>query len=390
MPRPSPVRRDPRRMGASILAATAVALTLSACKPDGGDVRTRPPLVRVVAAQAAHPAERGYTGIIGARVQGDLGFRVGGKVIERLVDTGQKVRAGQPLMRLDRTDYGHAVTARAGDLAAVRARQIQAVADEARYHDLVASGAVSQSAYDQVKAAADSARAQVDAAQAQLTLARDDDSYTTLLADADGTVVETLVEPGQVVAAGQVVARLAHAGPREAVVDLPETVRPPIGSVAQATIYGADVRYAARLRQLSDAADPRTRTYEARYVLDGVTAAAPLGATVTVYLASGTVAATATAVPLSAINDEGRGPGVWVLDAPAAPGATDSGAAGTVQVAFRPVRIAQLGAESAILDGGLTAGEHIVALGGHELRAGQRVRVAGQESAPQPGAEAGR
>lgn len=373
MPRPYPARRDPYRVGGCILVAGTMALMLSACKPAGADVHiqnplaqaplVQTPLVRIVAAQPTHPAERGYTGVVAARVQSDLGFRVGGKVIERLVDTGQKVRAGQPLMRLDRTDYGHAITARAGDLAAARARQIQAAADEARYHDLVASGAVSRSAYDQVKAAADSARAQVDAAQAQWTLARDDDRYTTLLADADGTVVETLAEPGQVVAAGQVVARLAHAGPREAVVNLPETVRPAIGSAAQAATYGADTRYPAHLRQLSDAADPQTRTYEARYVLDGAAAATPLGATVTVYLAAGKTAA--TTVPLSAINDEGQGPGVWVLD-PA-----------TTQVVFRPVHIAQLGAESAILDSGLAAGERIVALGGHQLRPGQRVRIAG-------------
>ncbi|TIP95114.1 MAG: efflux RND transporter periplasmic adaptor subunit, partial [Mesorhizobium sp.] len=91
-----------------------------------------------------------------------------------------------------------------------------------------------------------------------------------LVADADGTVVETLGEPGQVVPAGQTVVRIADAGPREAVVALPETIRPAIGSVAEASVYGGNGRrYTAHLRQLSDSADPQTRTYEARYVLDG-------------------------------------------------------------------------------------------------------------------------
>src|SRR5207302_8068356 len=89
-----------------------------------------------------------------------------------------------------------------------------------------------------------------------------------------GTVVETLAEPGQFVSAGQIVVRMARAGAREAAINLPETLRPALGSTGYATLYGANAdsatRYPARLRQLSDAADPLTRTFEARYVLDGV------------------------------------------------------------------------------------------------------------------------
>src|SRR5690242_19498055 len=139
-------------------------------------------------------------------------------------------------------------------------------------------------------------------------------TYSTLAADADGTVVETMGEPGQVVAAGQVVVRLAHAGPREAVVFLPETVRPEIGSLAEASVYGnGQRRWTARLRQLSDSADAQTRTFEARYVLDGEAAAAPLGATVTVRLAS-TEAEPEVQVPLGAVLDDGQKTGLWVLD----------------------------------------------------------------------------
>ena len=121
-----------------------------------------------------------------------------------------------------------------------------------------------KASYDQAKAAADSTRAQLETAEAQLKVARDELEYSTLLADADGTVVETLAEPGQVVSAGQIVVKLAHAGPRKAAVNLPETMRPSIGSSARATLYGQDVRSAVRLRQLSDAADSQTRTFEAR------------------------------------------------------------------------------------------------------------------------------
>ena len=124
-----------------------------------------------------------------------------------------------------------------------------------------------------------------------------------LLADADGTVVETLAEPGQVVAAGQTVVKLAHAGPREAPVNLPETERPVLGAEAQATLYGVTITVSAHLRQLSDAADPMTRTFEARYVLDGQGAQAPLGATVTLHFSSPAAAPTVE-VPLGAIVRE--------------------------------------------------------------------------------------
>jgi len=274
-------------------------------------------------------------------------------------------------MRLDRTDLEHAITAQIGNVAAAKARLMQAAADESRYRGLVSSGAVSKSAYDQTKAAADSAKALLDAAQAQFKIAQDDANYSNLLADADGVVVETLAEPGQVVAAGQAVVRIAHAGPREASINLPEAMaRPAIGSAAHASLYANGKEFRAHLRQLSDAADPLTRTYEARYVLDGAGSRAPLGATITVYLPTGEHGA-AVSVPLSAVDDEGKGPGVWKVDA------------NSSAVSFHPVHVVQLGNESAILNGGTTAGEQIVALGGHFLHQGEHVRVAQKIAAAQ-------
>lgn len=354
---------------ARAVVATIAALSLAACKAQQqADPRTTDRLVQIVKVEPGAGIERAYTGVVAARVQSDLGFRVQGKVILRLVDTGQVVKLGQPLMRIDPTDYVHAVTAQVGDVAAARARWIQARADEQRYRGLVASGAVSQSAYDQAKAAADSAQALLSAAEAQARVARDQNDYSVLLADADGTVVDTLAEPGQVVTTGQIVIRLAHAGPREAAVDLPETVRPTIGSQAQASLYGDTVRVPANLRQLSDAADPRTRTFEARYVMEGEGARAPLGATVKLRLIS-TRPATSVQVPLGAIDDEGKGPGVWVLDGK------------TLQVTYRLVQASAFGSETVELSGGVAAGEQVVAMGGHFLHEGERVRVADEKAA---------
>ncbi|WP_040842905.1 hypothetical protein, partial [Nitrospirillum viridazoti] len=146
-----------------------------------------------------------------------------------------------------------------------------------------------------------------------------------------------------------------------------------LGSHATATLYGSAVRAPATLRQLSDAADTQTRTYEARYVLDGAAAQAPLGATVTVRLSQIGDDTPPVSVPLGALNDEGKGPGVWVLT-PEAGG--DAITADRATVAFRPVTVGQLGAEEATLLGGVKAGERVVALGGHFLHEGEKVRVA--------------
>src|SRR5881396_2351272 len=284
-----------------------------------GDPRQEPPVVRLVTAAQVTGSERGFTGIIGARVQSNLGFRVAGKIVERLVNVGQQVKAGQPLMRIDETDLRLALTAKRNAAAAARAAVVQTDADERRYANLVTDGWTSKQRYEQAKAASDTANAQFAAAEAEARVAENQATYSVLVADADGTVIQTLGEPGQVVSAGQTVVRIAKAGPREAVVALPETIRPAIGSVAEASVYGADGRhYTARLRQLSDSADAQTRTYEARYVLDGDAAAAPLGATVTVRLAS-QASQPEIQVPLGAVLDDGRKTGVWVLDSATSP-----------------------------------------------------------------------
>ncbi len=183
-----------------------------------------------------YDTSRAFTGVVAARVQSDLGFRVQGKILERLVDTGQTVKRGQPLMRLDPIDLGLQAQAQQQAVAAARARAKQTTVEEARYRGLIASGAVSASAYDQIKAAADTAKAHLSAAQAQANVAQNASGYAVLLADADGVVMDTLAEPGQVVSAGQPVVRLARAGQREAIVQLPETLRPAAGTDAQATL----------------------------------------------------------------------------------------------------------------------------------------------------------
>lgn len=339
-----------------------MAGALAGCGRSDADPRTAPPLVRTAQAGLAVGSAREFTGIVGARVQSDLAFRVGGKVVARLVDAGQVVRRGQPLMRIDASDYKLATQAAAGTVEAARARAAQTGADELRYRDLVSAGAVSASVYDQKKADALSARAALSSAEAQARVSRNDASYTVLVADADGTVAETLAEQGQVVGAGQTVVRLAQSGPREAIVALPETLRPAPGTEAEARTYSG-LAGKARLRQLSDAADPSTRTFDARFVLAGAPAAAPLGSTVTVRIGI-PGASQAISVPLGAIYDPGRGPGVWIVT-----GQTNA------KVTWRPVRLASIGEDNALVSAGLRPGERFVALGAHMLHQGQPVRI---------------
>jgi RND family efflux transporter MFP subunit len=350
--------------GLSITAFGAAAFSLSARTqevPGASDPRQQPPLVRLVTAAPVTASERSFTGVIGAKVESNLGFRVAGKLVERLVDVGQDVRAGQPLMRIDPTDLRLALIAKRNAVAAARALAVQMDADEKRFAKLVANGAISGQRYEQAKAASDTANAQLAVAEAEARVAENQATYSVLEADGDGTVIQTLGEPGQVVFAGQTVVRLAQAGPREAVVALPETVRPAIGSMAEASLYGGDgSRYPAHLRQLSDSADAQTRTYEARYVLDGAEAA-PLGATVTIRLA-GEVGRPELQVPLGAVLDDGRQVGVWVFD----------GANSTVH--FRPVALVRVTSETAVISG-LSATDPIVALGAHLLHEGARVRT---------------
>jgi len=373
----TPVSTVPRGRAILIAIVAISAVTLGACTAkSAADPRTAPPLVRTTLVHDTGAASRAFTGVVAARVQSDLGFRVSGKVLERLVDAGQTVRRGQPLMRIDPVDLRLAVNAKRQAAAAARAQAKQTAQEEARFRTLLGTGAVSVSAYDQAKAAADAAKAQLSAAEAQAEVARNASRYAELVADGDGVVMETLAEPGQVVSAGQVVVRVAHAGPREALIQLPETLRPTVGSTGQATLFGKDnVVVPTRLRQLSDAADPLTRTFEARYVLDGDLANAPLGATVTIRIADGRAGEhDGLQVPVGALVDAGKGPGVWVVNGNPA------------KVTWRPVTIVRMNDENARVTGRLRQGERIVALGAHLLREGERIRTVNRSVATTAGA----
>ncbi|MHC6225013.1 efflux RND transporter periplasmic adaptor subunit [Pseudomonas sp. X10] len=346
------------------LTTVALCVSLSACGDhSAADPRVdRPPLVStaVVNTDPAH-WERRFTGVVAARVESSIGFRVAGKISERFVDVGQHVKRGQPLMRLDLSDFDLDVQNQQAAVDAAHAVLLKANADLERMQGLVDIGAISAKTFDEAQEARRSAQARWEAEKAKLGLAKNAYRYADLRADADGIVVERFADSGQVVAAGQPVVVLAQDGAREALVDLPETLRPAIGSQATARLYAKqDQVFTVRLRELSGSADRVTRTYRARYVLEGAPGNIPLGSTVVISIAANG-AATERKVPLAGVYDRGQGPGVWIVS-------SDN------KVHYRSVKIARIDDEDAVVSGGVSPGERLVALGAHQLHEGQEVR----------------
>jgi len=325
-----------------------------------------PRLVRSFTVMSIQGSAAEYTGVIHARTESDLGFRVPGKIIRKLVKDGDHVKRGQALMRLDPTDLRLAATAARAAVEAARAQNKRALADELRQRDLVAINAVSVQEYDQAKSSADATTAQLNAAVAYSRQLENQVGYAVLKAEADGVIMETPADVGQVVGAGTVVIRLANDGAREAVVNLPEGKAKIAKSTATASLYADPGQtFPAKLRELSAMADPLTRTYQARYKLSGAGENAPLGATVTIHLDGEKTdgAVQQYEIPIGALYDGGAGTSVWVINP------------GTSSLSRRPVDVEKLGSETALISKGLKPGEQILALGAHLVKQGERVKI---------------
>ncbi len=344
--------------------ALVIAAGLSACKKEEA-VAEAPQPVRVMPVKV-EPLTKAtsYVGTVRARYESDLGFRVGGKIVERLVNVGDAVTPGQALARLDVTDLVLAREANEAELAAARSNLAQAVAAERRSKELLERGHVAAALYDQRKAALDEAQGRLDRAERNVSLSRNQAEYATLKADQAGVVTALPVEVGQVVAAGQLVVRLAQDGEREALVSIPEARLAEIRSAGAEVELWADAgrRYGAKLREISPQADAASRTYQARFTIQNPDKAVVLGMTATVYANSG-APLQVTRVPSSAIINDGRGAAVWIVDG--------SGAA----VLRRPVEIVSFGQQDVVVGAGLVGGERVVTLGVHILDEKRPVRV---------------
>ena len=352
----------------STLVGAASASLLAAQERFAGDpIMAKPDPVRGVrvmaVAEAATRQQRSFTGVVTARYETAIGFRVGGKILGRTVEVGQAVRTGDLLFSLDPADYRAAVSAAEATLAAAQAQAVQAAADDRRQAQLLTQGWTTQAAYDRFKAAAEAASNQARAAADRLILARNDLSYAELRAPHDGIVTALRAEAGQVVPVGQPVLTLVRPGDREALVTIPE------GQVADLRTWSATASFWGRegaaepaiLREIAPQADAASRTYTVRFALPESAGSAELGSTVTVQLSREVKGAAAT-IPSTAVLFREGAPIVWRV------------AASGDRVQAVPVRVTRLGSETADVSG-LTAGDRIVTLGVHRIDEELRVRI---------------
>lgn len=343
-----------------VLAAAALVAACAQKEPP-------PPAPRpVVLAQvsSAGAAASVFAGEVKPRHEVDLGFRIGGKVIARTIDVGTRVRKGQPLARIDPADVSlQAETAKAA-VAASRTEATFTQAEFERHQDLFAQRFISANALDQKRHAVDSARARFEQAEAQFAVARNQAAYTTLVADRDGVITAIAVEPGQVVAAGQTVMKLAGEEEREVAIAVPEHRLAELKSapsLAVALWASPGKLYRARIREIAPAVDAATRTFAVRVSLLDADAAVAWGMTANVVVPTQAPADT-TLLPLTAIYRDGDRAAVWVYEPQ------------SQRVRLRPVAIAQYREDGALVRDGVRDGEWVVAAGVHKLADGQAVR----------------
>ncbi|MBK4999432.1 efflux RND transporter periplasmic adaptor subunit [Pseudomonas sp. S31] len=336
-------------------------LLLAACGQEAAaPAAPRPALV--VQPQPLEAGADSYPGEVRARFEPELAFRIAGKVSRRLVEEGQRVKAEQPLAELDPQDVRLQLEANRAQLAAAEANLSLARAERDRYQKLLERQMVSHSQYDNAENLYRAGLARVKQAKAEFDVAGNQAGYAVLRAPQAGVIAKRQVEVGQVVAAGQTVFTLAADGEREVVISLPEQqfAHFAVGQAVSVELWShPNERFEGRIRELSPAADPRSRTFAARIAFTSAKVPADIGQSARVYIAH--AMGVPLAVPLSAVNAENGQAYVWRVDP-------------QHRLERAPVRLGPYGSERVPVLAGLQADDWIVAAGGHVLREGQEVR----------------
>ncbi|MBK8535521.1 MAG: efflux RND transporter periplasmic adaptor subunit [Candidatus Competibacteraceae bacterium] len=351
------------------LSALMILALLTACKPveEPEPEPIRP--VRVTTVESREGGETAsLTGQVEAREEVNLSFRVGGRMIERSVNVGDRVRAGQVVARLESETPRNALRSARAELTAVRARLVEAQNNFERQRPLMDRGFITRTMFDQAEQAYRTARAQVDSVQAQVNIAETQLGYADLISDSSGTVTARRAEPGEVVAAGQPIVQLAREGGRDAVFDVPARIietAPANAEVVVVLSSDPKVRTTGRVREVAPQADPVTRTFKVRIGLNDPPAAMRLGSTVTGSVQLG--AGSGIEIPASALTSANQRPAVWVLD-PA-----------SNTVSLRNIEILRYGLAQVAVAEGLQPGDIVVTAGVQTLRPGQQVRLLGTQ-----------
>ncbi|MFG1418615.1 efflux RND transporter periplasmic adaptor subunit [Xanthobacter sp. V0B-10] len=355
------------RWAGRLAALSLVAFALAGC---GEEKKEAAPEIRpvrtIVTANRIAGDALSLTGHVEAENEASYGFRIGGRIVERLVNVGDQVKPGQVLARLDPQNEQNAVRSAQAAVSAANANLTQTRNQYERQRQLLARGFTPRAQYEQAEQAFLNARSQVEDAEAQLKIAEDRLGYTELKADTSGVVTQRRAEPGEVVQAGQTVIQVARQDGRDAVFEVPAQV---LGStsgdpdVQVSLTADPAVTAMGRVREVSPQADPVTRTFRVRVGLIDPPAAMRLGTTVTgrVMMDTGPV----IEVPASALTRLNDKPAVWVVDPKA------------LTVSLRNVEVLRFTPAAVSVAEGLKPGEVVVTAGVQALHPGQKVRLLG-------------
>ena len=350
---------------------TLTVFTLSGCSKPTPAVEPVRAVKVVVIASAGMGSGAEYAAEVRPRVESRLGFRVGGKLLHRMVEVGQQVKAGQALAQLDAQDLVLSSDSARAQLSAALANRDLAAADFKRFKDLREQNFISSAELERRDVSLKAAQSQVDQAQAQVAAQGNQTSYATLVADASGVVTAVDAEPGQVLAAGSPVVRIAQDGPRDIVFSVPEDkvglVK--IGSNVEVRSWATQSVYQGKVREVGAIADPVTRTFVIKVTLAGSDTLA-LGSTVSaVPKALDRTGTNVIKLPTSALQHDGKNAAVWVVERPG------------MTLRLQPISIATADGNEVVVSSGLTPGMEVVATGVHVLSPGQKVTIY-RQSAP--------
>jgi RND family efflux transporter MFP subunit len=344
------------------LSVVLLATTLSACNEGSPSSMKTAAFVRTEVVQPRDgQTSLTLTGEVRARFQADLSFRVSGRVLERLVDVGAHVNAGDVLARLDPAEQQADLDAATAGLAAAESQLRVAQATFGRQNYLLSSGFTTRTAYDQAQQQLRTAEGTLESAQSQLGQAREALGDTELRARASGVITARNLEVGQVVQSAKSVFTLAQDGERDAVFDVPESIFGDVesGRVSLTLVSDPNVTAIGTVREISPVIDPKSLTVRVKVAIQNPPAAITLGSAI-----AGTVpakAATEITLPWTALMARGSKPAVWIVDPK------------TKTASLKPVSVARYEAGAVLIKGGLEPGERVVVDGGKLLSSGQPV-----------------
>ena len=365
-----------KKINFALVGAVLASTLLVACsKPAPPEEPIRAVKVMTV---GVNPFSSGYeyAGEVRAQVESRLGFRVGGKIIKRQAELGQRVKAGQVLAQLDPQDYKLAADAARAQLRAAATNRDLAAADYKRYKELKDQNFISSAELERRDTTLKAAQAQYEQAQSLLAVQGNQAAYASLVADVAGVVTAIEAEPGQVVTAGTPVVRIAADGIRDVVFSVPEdkvtSFKP--GMSVKVRGWAQDTQLSAAVREVGASADPATRTYQIKVALSAKDTAPPLGATVYVLPqglgGGGAEGLQVIKLPTSALRRDGNTSAVWVLDK------------ASMTVKSQTVQIATADGNDAVIAAGLQPGMLVVSAGVHVLSPGQKVSLYQEKMPP--------